>query len=476
MTVRKVLSLLLMLVAFLIFANCSDEFKQENSETIDGVIQDQNYDFANLISEELNIDAKTVDLKSSMDNLKYTIAQSKTKKNEDFINLQIDYNSVRLKEMPDTQVKAAVIDAQTDFEDIHSEIIQVEFNGVIQTVVKHEFEDSYDPETDLYNGIVVYTDLNGIVTNAYWVKNNEVIYEILKPEVEDSNTNGDGSKSGLPEGSKMPDPTPCWGYHCITWTLPEVTVTYHTPVQYRTVGPPFSNQGRAYATTSRMYSGMAAGYSSYLTYQKQMDAWTNGNVAIIEAGTGGVITDINDYIKCFDKSKGAELTIYIDQPVNGQPNTWIDKDPSIGGVDPEVGHTFISITQGGITRVLGFYPATGVKPKDSPQDVSILIDDSGHSFDVSITRTISPSELSILLHRVNNFRPIYDLNNYNCTDFAVQCGNAAGMGLPSSYGSWPLGGGDNPGVLGEKVRNLSNSNNRTINKNGGKSKSNKGGC
>ncbi|WP_411028899.1 hypothetical protein [Spongiimicrobium sp. 3-5] len=49
------------------------------------------------------------------------------------------------------------------------------------------------------------------------------------------------------------------------------------------------------------------------------------------------------------------------------------------------------------------------------------------------------------------------------------------MNLPSAYGSWPIGGGDNPGVLGEKVR-TANSRGVVVNKNGGRARSNTGIC
>jgi len=47
----------------------------------------------------------------------------------------------------------------------------------------------------------------------------------------------------------------------------------------------------------------------------------------------------------------------------------------------------------------------------------------------------------------------YHLNHNNCTDYALEVGNQAGMGLPECNGMWPGGGGSNPGTLGEHIRN-----------------------
>jgi len=63
-----------------------------------------------------------------------------------------------------------------------------------------------------------------------------------------------------------------------------------------------------------------------------------------------------------------------------------------------------------------------------------------------------------------NHSSTYHLDLYNCTDFAIGIGNAAGLNLPESDGTWPGGGGSNPGTLGSHIRGLNSTGNITINK------------
>ena len=52
----------------------------------------------------------------------------------------------------------------------------------------------------------------------------------------------------------------------------------------------------------------------------------------------------------------------------------------------------------------------------------------------------------------------YDLNTNNCTDAAIGAGAAVGISVPDTQGTWPFGGGSNPGDLGEDLRLLNNNN------------------
>lgn len=76
----------------------------------------------------------------------------------------------------------------------------------------------------------------------------------------------------------------------------------------------------------------------------------------------------------------------------------------------------------------------------------------------------------------NNAPNTYDLNTYNCTDFAIAIGNLAGLNLSDSYGSWPGGGGSNPGQLGQNIRTMSLPTNARRQTTGANSASNTGTC
>ncbi len=170
---------------------------------------------------------------------------------------------------------------------------------------------------------------------------------------------------------------------------------------------------------------------------------------IVFVGPKTPIKDILAYLKCFDLSQGARITIYVDQPIANSPDAWsVDSNKNT-----DVGHTFIAIQQGNIRRVFGYYPKTTVDPS-SPNDPKAFGDDQGHAFDVSVSIPINSSQLLDVIGYANNAPSTYNLNTYNCTDFAIEVGNLIGLGLPDSYGYWYLGGGSNPGQLGQNIRKM----------------------
>jgi hypothetical protein len=171
---------------------------------------------------------------------------------------------------------------------------------------------------------------------------------------------------------------------------------------------------------------------------------------IVIAGPANVITNLKDYLKCFNLALGATFTIYVDQPTANSSSSW-----SGAPNDPDVGHTFIAIQQGDIRRVFGYYPRTEVNPITSPSDPSAFGNDQGHVFDVAVKISINASQLQTIINSsVNSSTSTYNLNSYNCTDFAIKMANLAGLNLSDSYGTWPGGGGSNPGQLGQNIRGM----------------------
>lgn len=171
---------------------------------------------------------------------------------------------------------------------------------------------------------------------------------------------------------------------------------------------------------------------------------------IVIAGPANVITNLKDYLKCFNLALGATFTIYVDQPTANSSDSWAG---TIKNPDP--GHTFIAIQQGDIRRVFGYYPRTEVNPITSPSDPSAFGNDQGHTFDVAVKIPINASQLQTIINNsVNSSTSTYNLNSYNCTDFAIKMANLAGLNLPDSYGTWPGGGGSNPGQLGQNIRGM----------------------
>lgn len=202
----------------------------------------------------------------------------------------------------------------------------------------------------------------------------------------------------------------------------------------------------------------------------------DNDIPIFQPNISNQINDINEYLKCFQTSQGAVFTLYVDQPTANSNESW-----SGNPLNPNVGHTFISIKQSGIRRVLGFYPLNEVSLND-PSTTGSFVNDSAHEFDVSISFNINSVQLTNLVNYIKqNANTTYDLNTYNCTDFGMISSEQVGVTLPSAFGTWGVtgvgsGGGDNPGQLGQNIRNMPNRDGVTKNTSGGISLSNIGNC
>ena len=193
---------------------------------------------------------------------------------------------------------------------------------------------------------------------------------------------------------------------------------------------------------------------------------------ILYQDQGELILNLVEYLECLDANSSATITVYIDQPVAGQDDTLTND-----GLSVDVGHTFISLTQGSVTRVMGFYPRDGVRPILNPSSAPAMVNDGGHHYDVSISANISSSRMGNVLSAIRSYGDdTYHLSRFNCTDYALKIAEAAGLSLPDTSGSWPGGGGSNPGNLGEDVRGLPNNTNQTTDTTGGNAPVNSGTC
>ena len=175
------------------------------------------------------------------------------------------------------------------------------------------------------------------------------------------------------------------------------------------------------------------------------------------------------------------MTFFVDQPIAGtnkQTNiialtgTGVPGNLTLvmAGSSFDVGHTFVAFekinTDGSTVRqVLGFYPDSF-----GPYSDGVVKDNSGHAYDVSLSRSVTSVEfISALAQVKNDFNnKNYNVLNYNCTDAALYWMNAAGANLADkSRGVFK----NTPGDYGQELRNIS-----TANKNGGIAPQSKGPC
>ncbi|CAM3141221.1 hypothetical protein [Flavobacterium frigoris] len=180
--------------------------------------------------------------------------------------------------------------------------------------------------------------------------------------------------------------------------------------------------------------------------------------------------DPKEELKCFDKTSGAILTIYVQQP---NENT----EDIIGANSVE--HAFIGIEQNGIVRKLGFYP---IQSSNSALVAvgkaynSEIRGNNNYLYHVSISKKINSNELNSIINYIENYPKTYNVNSYACADFAINVGNIGGMSLKSTTVSSFTYSGRSPGKLGQEIRSMNSTSILTINKSSNKSPQSKGDC
>jgi hypothetical protein len=198
--------------------------------------------------------------------------------------------------------------------------------------------------------------------------------------------------------------------------------------------------------------------------------------------------DLTEYLRCFtnDATSTYKITVAVDQPIPGtrtKYTTGNSGSSSSSKGDIDAGHTFLILEQtysNGIKviRSLGLYPASSVHPL-SPNSSGVFTNDEFHNFDVSLTTTVSNTSFLQFIDILKNSQSEhYNLNNNNCSSFCTKKLSEIGITLPETSGSWFLGigGGVNPGDLGEDIRQIQLLPNQTRNVSGGNSPLNQVSC
>ncbi len=159
--------------------------------------------------------------------------------------------------------------------------------------------------------------------------------------------------------------------------------------------------------------------------------------------------DILKYLKCFESipDDGATCSIEIltDIPVDDNPNklfSWENGSP---------GHAFLQIkkTNGNktIQQNIGFYPVSGWKTLLTSAPVKgKFVDNGSHEFNAGFIENISPKELSSALSHINYLAKFirYDIDEFNCTDFALEVFNHVRISNPLEIPKYDLPGGTAP--------------------------------
>ncbi len=148
--------------------------------------------------------------------------------------------------------------------------------------------------------------------------------------------------------------------------------------------------------------------------------------------------DLQKLIDCFltvpDAGATYSVQLCADVPVNSHPSYLIN----LGGGYPAPGHVFLIMTKTtgaqSMTQVFGFYPQYGKKSASFDPVPSTIKDDTNHEYNASIKMdNISKSDFVAILAQgiYKSEAESYDLNGYNCTNFALDAFNAGRASIGS---------------------------------------------
>lgn len=172
--------------------------------------------------------------------------------------------------------------------------------------------------------------------------------------------------------------------------------------------------------------------------------------------------DITKYLKCFsnipNEGSTCSITILVDIPVDNQPNRLFNFEQG------SPGHTFLQITKTNgyqsVTQNIGFYPNSTWKMLLTEPVLSKIVDNSEHEFNASLKMDITPQQLNNVLSYMDNVaKHDYDIDDYNCTDFALEAFNLSREENPIEIQKFAIPGGRNdntstPGALYNKIKNM----------------------
>lgn len=154
--------------------------------------------------------------------------------------------------------------------------------------------------------------------------------------------------------------------------------------------------------------------------------------------------DVSRYINCFstipDLGSTCSIRILVDIPVDSDPNKLFDYQ--LGSP----GHTFLEFkkTNGAktYTQYIGFYPATTWKMLfDLPVDGKI-VDNGEHEYNASLGMSVTPDQFNNSLNHLKDISNVkYDIDDYNCTDFALDLFNLSRVGNAIEIPKYNIPGG-----------------------------------
>lgn len=133
------------------------------------------------------------------------------------------------------------------------------------------------------------------------------------------------------------------------------------------------------------------------------------------------------YLKCFSTipDAGASYTasLFVDLPINDDPTQIFNQ------VTGAVGHCFLGLTKTGSSQSVAQYfgfastqPFSAIVGTVTPGKV---VDNTGHKYNASLSIPVNAGQFGIAMNKISSLSGSnYDLNKFNCVDFALSVINS----------------------------------------------------
>ena len=159
--------------------------------------------------------------------------------------------------------------------------------------------------------------------------------------------------------------------------------------------------------------------------------------------------DVTKFVKCFanipDEGATCSIEILTDIPVDKDPNKLFNWQTR------SVGHTFLQIkkTNGNLSQMqnIGFYPESDWKTLLTTAPVpGKFVDNGQHEFNASLSMNLTPEEFTKTLNEIAYLSSSvkYDIDEFNCTDFALDVFNTTRISNPLEIPKYDIPGGTAP--------------------------------
>jgi hypothetical protein len=156
--------------------------------------------------------------------------------------------------------------------------------------------------------------------------------------------------------------------------------------------------------------------------------------------------DLLHILSCFqtisDLGATCSIELFTDIPVDGKPDIFFNWDAG------SPGHTFIQLKKANLGRSMtiniGLYPVDSWKTIFNTNNIpGKFSDDTQHEYNASVKMDLTFQELSTVIATLKLYATSskYDIDDFNCTDFAIGIFNSARPSNPLIIPKYKIPGG-----------------------------------